>query len=110
MALEITLFHAVAIASHLRLDGQNVSRSMRLVNGELFCSIGQDDDWVLPDQIIAIDCDGDAQVRARCLGGSLELHTMKFLMCRPITAADIPGSPLRTIAPQVMPNRKDGSS
>lgn len=90
MAFKTTLF-AAATASHLvQLDARDVLRPVQIRNGEICCSRGQDDDWIVLDQEIDIDDAGTAQVDVRSAwGGGIETLKMCFMTARPLAADDL---------------------
>lgn len=81
---------AATAANFLQLDGRDVLRPVKIRDGEIRCSLGQDDDWVIRDQEIEIDDLGSAQVQVRGeWGGREETRTIRFLMCRPLAMHDL---------------------
>lgn len=90
MTLKTTLFAAATAAHFLQLDDQDVLRPVKVRDGEMRCSRGQDDWWVIKDQKVEIDALGAAQVQVReeC-GSHEETRTIRFLMSRPLAVHDL---------------------
>ena len=90
MALRTTLLVAATAADFIQLEGRDLLRPMRVRNGALCCSRGQDDHWIILDQEIDVDHSGAAyvQVREEC-ALKKEILMMRFSVNRPLTKEDL---------------------
>jgi len=88
--IKTTLLAAVTAAHFLQLDDQDVLRPVKVRDGEIRCSRGQDDEWIIRDQEIEVDDLGSAQVQVREeWGGREETRTIRFMMSRPLAIHDL---------------------
>jgi len=90
MTLRTTLLVAATAADSIQLDRRDVLRPLKIQDGALCCSRGQDDWWVIVDQEIDVDEFGTALVQVREEGAvTTEMLTIRFTKSRPLTEADL---------------------